>query len=383
MLTRRVFILCNLLSAALLGSVSDALLAAESGDNLGSTFQPLPLRRQLPRLRHFTLSPPYWVALRPAQFDPDGLVHSAIEIIDRESSDGYPQAIDLLSRAIDRYPNEPTAYFNRAVCRDITVDKRGAIADYTRFLTLCPEDAEAYCLRAVTARRPIELALADFERAIQLDNSYGFAFYARGIRRMDDACDAGGAVEDFSRALDRPAVGYDYFSVFLNRAVARFDIADFAGAVADCTEAAIRVQSVARSEFDAQFLRSMALTNRGLIYATSGNAKAAVVDLNAYLDEKPQLQDTHICIYRAYARIEVGDWIGARSDLELVRQVATEDIRSHSLFPQGYLLRSDALAGLGDRAGALADLQKAADLLSGFKNEVYRETLERIQELAE
>lgn len=389
MRTRRVLVIGSLVSAVLLSLAIEDLLAADISGLPELAFRPMPASKRPFPWRHYTLSPPYGVVLRQGQGEVRGIIHKAIR---RAGSQHWQQAIDLFSKAIDMARVEPEAYFNRAVCRDIVVDKGGAITDYTQFLELCPDDAEAYCLRGVPARRGIAESMADFDRAIQLDGEYGFAFYARGIRRMQDAGDPHGAVRDFTSALKCPAVGYEYIEAFTNRAVARFCTEDAVGAIDDCTEAVGLAGSTAHSRArrrygkrgerrEAEQLRNFALTNRGLMYAAIGNFSAAAADLNVALTDRFHLIHSDAYLQRAYVRTAVGDWVGARKDFESVRQAATKDILMYPEMPHVYQWRSDARAGLGDKVGALADLRERERLLSGFKNEYYYQNLERISEL--
>ncbi len=94
-------------------------------------------------------------------------------------------------------------YFNRAFEKYEAKDYSGAIADYDKAIELDPQNAFAYYNRG-TARKDkgdMDGAIADFNRAIELDPQDIFIYCLRGIVRKDKG-DMDGAIADFNRAIE-------------------------------------------------------------------------------------------------------------------------------------------------------------------------------------
>ena len=95
------------------------------------------------------------------------------------------------------------AYYNRGAAKIEKGDLDGAIADYNRAIELNPKDARAYYNRGIAKRAKGDLdgAIADFSRAIELDPKYAIAYNNRGIAK-DDKGDLDGAIADYNRAIE-------------------------------------------------------------------------------------------------------------------------------------------------------------------------------------
>jgi tetratricopeptide (TPR) repeat protein len=78
---------------------------------------------------------------------------------------------------------EATRYFNSANSRYNHGDISGAVADYNRAVELNPGYAKAYNNRAIvraSALKDMQGALRDFDRAIEIDPAYADAYLGRG-----------------------------------------------------------------------------------------------------------------------------------------------------------------------------------------------------------
>ncbi|MBT3362673.1 MAG: tetratricopeptide repeat protein [Chloroflexi bacterium] len=95
------------------------------------------------------------------------------------------------------------AYYNRAMSYSETEEETNAMADFEKAIELDPNHAGAYNGRGYTYYEMNDLtnAIADFERAIELDPSYTDAYYNRGISyyQMDDLTNA---MADFEKAIE-------------------------------------------------------------------------------------------------------------------------------------------------------------------------------------
>jgi tetratricopeptide (TPR) repeat protein len=101
--------------------------------------------------------------------------------------------VSRLDREITTNPNEPNNYNERAMLKDKLGDSQGALADYNRAIDLEPNFTTAYLHRGLFRANRLNFPLGaflDYNRAIELDPTYVKAYLNRGIlrcRKMNDA----------------------------------------------------------------------------------------------------------------------------------------------------------------------------------------------------
>jgi tetratricopeptide (TPR) repeat protein len=138
------------------------------------------------------------------------------------SQNPQPTATNYISSAIDKYRRQ---------------DFQGALADINRAIQLDPKNAQAYDVRGVfkaSELQDIQGALADYNRSIQLDPNYVGAYINRGNLKDDKLQDYQGALADYNRAIQIDPNA----NVFYNRGVLRYNkLQDFQGALADLDRA--------------------------------------------------------------------------------------------------------------------------------------------------
>lgn len=85
--------------------------------------------------------------------------------------ENYSQAITLLGKVINRYPDHIAAYRLRAEAFVAIKDYNSAIADYTKAIEIAPTDADLYTGRAAAHRAAgnLKAALQDLDAALLLD----------------------------------------------------------------------------------------------------------------------------------------------------------------------------------------------------------------------
>ena len=101
--------------------------------------------------------------------------------------------VSRLDREITTNPNEPNNYNERAMLKDKLGDSQGALADYNRAIDLEPNFTTAYLHRGLFRANRLNFSLGaflDYNRAIELDSTYVKAYLNRGILRCGKMNDA-------------------------------------------------------------------------------------------------------------------------------------------------------------------------------------------------
>ena len=122
-------------------------------------------------------------------------------VLIREGPD--PAAAEAhFSKAIERFPELPYSYLERAHFRMTTGNLRGALSDYNKALALNDSDADAWVNRGLVKDKLNDLkgAYQDFTQAIERRANYEKAWFCRGnvLSKMNRLQDA---LEDYSVAL--------------------------------------------------------------------------------------------------------------------------------------------------------------------------------------
>ena len=155
----------------------------------------------------------------------------------------FDKAIELFTRAIQSGQMEPRdlsrAHYSRGNAWLDKGDLKKAIADLNKALELDPDYANAYYTRgfAWDYAGERQKAIADFSKAIQLNPRDADAFFARG-NAWFDAGKAEAAIKDFSKVIEiRP----NSSAALYNRALAYDKQGDTDKALADA-QAALRLE---------------------------------------------------------------------------------------------------------------------------------------------
>jgi tetratricopeptide (TPR) repeat protein len=133
----------------------------------------------------------------------------------------YPEAIDHFSAAIDMEPENSEAFFLRGRAHYDCAAKLSVEA------TGQPPEAVPFLSEDVTEQ--MELAVADYTTALDLDPLYARAYNNRGNARATLG-DLEWAVEDYDRALELDgSLKLTYF----NRGVVHYQLFDYEASIAD------------------------------------------------------------------------------------------------------------------------------------------------------
>jgi tetratricopeptide (TPR) repeat protein len=268
----------------------------------------------------------------------------------------------------------PRLYVGRGLARDKEGDRAGAMADYNRAIELDPNYALAYHNRGNVRAKEGDLAgaMADYTLAIELDSNLAVSYHNRGLARAEEG-DRAGAMADYNRAIELDptlAPAYHY------RGLARAEEGDLAGAIADYTRAieldptlapAYHGRGTARAEEGdqagaiADYSRAIELDptlalayyNRGVARSKEGDRAGAIADYTRAIELDPTLAVAYN--NRGFARAEEGDLAGAIADYTRAIELDPNDALA-------YENRGAARVEEGDLAGAIADYSRAIEL---------------------
>jgi tetratricopeptide (TPR) repeat protein len=183
-------------------------------------------------------------------------------------------------------------------------DYKGSIADLEQAIQINPKYALAYFGLGFNrnALGDKKGAIADLDQAIRLDPKYAPAYVSRGFFRKELG-DKKGAIADYNIAISldpKNATAYG------NRGVTRHELVDPIGAIADYDQA-IRLDPKKASVYN----------NRGVsrnFFPGNGNKKGAIADYNIAISLDPK--NAMAYHNRGFARSQLGDKQGAIADLQ-------------------------------------------------------------------
>lgn len=325
----------------------------------------------------------------------------------------YSQALDLFRRAIEQDSSDSVSVYNRGQAYRNLGKYKEAIADYTRYLELAPDDPENYLVyhnRGVchNAEGDYSSAIADFDQALSQNSTYSQANLERGNayliraqsgdneRALSDANvyisananEAGGyilrgkaysalgktqdALNDMNKAIAIDPSGQNY----CERGRVFHESGQYDKAIGDYD----KVLSMNLNDGNTFY-------NRALSNKAREQYKAAIEDFDKSLTLIPN--DFWAILERGRSKVFVPDYRGALEDLsksididpdycvaryeraeinlklklpEAALQDLNTAISKGKAIPQWYALRALAQARLGDFNKAASDVQSADSL---------------------
>jgi serine/threonine-protein kinase len=279
----------------------------------------------------------------------------------------YPNALQDYQQALQLEPNNAYALNGRGNTKFAQKDYEGAIADYNQAIQSDPRFALAFVNRGnvKAALQETNAAIEDYSQAIRLNPQYEPAYVSRGIAKAA-INNYPGAINDYDQALRLNPQNAETLN---SRGVARFKLGDPSNAITDFT-AAIRLNP--QSAF--------AYCNRGEAKLKLKDAEGAIADCTETIRLDPQSSFAYSA--RGKAKHSIKRYQAAIDDYTQALQINAGWGNSDSP-ADTYYNRGSAKRELQDSAGAIEDLQKAADLFQqagdNQRVEAARRLLQKLQ----
>ncbi len=255
----------------------------------------------------------------------------------------FRDAVAALDAFVAAHPRDARALVLRGDAKADLGENADALKDYNSAIKIEPEYQYAYVTRCETrlALDDVTGALTDCDNAIRLDATDALAYEDRADVQFQREAYAL-ALSDYDRAVELGRSGTYVFAARCDteRLVGKRDLAK-----ADC-EKALAIDPKSRRGLWARSRLALVETRY-----TDG-----IADLNAYIAQNPKASDTAY-YFRGLAYNRISSYRLALEDLRTYVQRQPTD-------PDGYKERAVANYGVGDKGGALADLDVA---LRGYR----------------
>lgn len=170
--------------------------------------------------------------------------------------------------------NNASHYFKNGSAKFQLKDYKGAVNDMTKAIELNNKFKDAYYARAISygILGETDKASSDFDKVIQLDPTYKDAYMNRAYYVGEKTDDFKNALDDINKFIDLNRNGNNAFALN-NRGFIKFKLNDSDGAMHDIK------QSLALDSNN-----SFAYKNRALIFLSIDSIRLACADLNKALE---------------------------------------------------------------------------------------------------
>jgi tetratricopeptide (TPR) repeat protein len=306
----------------------------------------------------------------------------------------YPEALATIDKAIEIEPKDPLfyslkgdllfqlkqygvanvaytqglslkpvyyTYMQRGRSRFSAGDYQGAYADYDKAIAQQPNDYFSYIGRGTmnSTQGKSQAALEDFNQAIRFIPTASpykpLIYLSRGLLLFGNK-DLSGAIADWTSALDSSIPGKTDPSiiaqVYMGRALAYAQSKDLPKAIADLNQL-----------IELQPKNATAFYNRGEFYIQSSDPQRAILDLNQAIALQPDYADA--IQTRGLAKQTLKDFEGATVDFKKAEALLSATIAkdpNNINTATVYIRRANARLGMGNKQGAINDIQMVADL---------------------
>jgi lipoprotein NlpI len=245
------------------------------------------------------------------------------------------------TKYIELKPDDADAYVNRSFAKQAKGDSDGAIADCTKAIGLKPDDADGYNNRGIAkkAKGDLDGAIADYTKAIELKPDDADAYNNRAIAKKAKG-DLDGAIADYTKYIELKP---DDADAYHRRGCLRYDRRAWTEALVDFTKEA---------ELDAA--NDYAQFRLWLLRTRLGESESANQKLQSYLATRKPLKapDWALTVNRYL--------VGQLTEPEFLAAAKTADPKTEA----GQLCEAYFYAGskhlfAGDKAAATDYFQKS------------------------
>ncbi len=267
--------------------------------------------------------------------------------IARQNMREYDAAIADFEAGLKEQPENKSFLRSLAITYAMKKDYDRADSCFIHFAELFPNESSAYLNRAQMKMEQGDslIALQLLDKVIQLDRGSAYAYALRSMLQEQQGRHED-ALVDMNAAI---RLDPEQPSFYINRALIKYNLNEMNAAVEDYDLAL---------ELDPNSL--VGHYNRGLLRAQVGDRNRAVEDFSAVVSQEP---DNTFAIYnRAILRDELGDLEGAIEDYTLVFE------QHPNYFPVLYA-RSEVWRKLGNNAKSEEDYKRAFAVQNKLKSE--------------
>ena len=270
----------------------------------------------------------------------------------------WNNSISLWDDTLEKSPKAVVAWNNRGSTKDRAKDHKGAIEDFTRAILYKPDYKHAFYNRG-TARKDLaketkdtsllNLALSDFNMAIEIDENFVEAYHNRAMTQENHADFVRdsvrrkkmmlAALSDYDKTLE---IDDSYENAIVNRGVIKGKLGLLNDAIADFNMAI---------EKDPE--NASAYSNRGLAKDHAKNYEGAIADYNKAIEIDPEFITAFL--NRGIVNRKLGNFDNAVADFSKV--ISLDNKQSAA-----YYFRAMALLKLKKQKDACNDLNIAKNL---------------------
>ncbi len=235
----------------------------------------------------------------------------------QEAAGRFEGADSTYSRLLTYFPGYDAAYVGRAQLNLHRADTLAAVADLNKALEINANSVDALAMRAALNRRSPHAALADMEQAVKLRPDLTYLRINRAVARYN-VKDYGGALDDFDYVLEQEPLNY---TALFNRAMLRAEVKDNDRALLDLNRALQLKPDDVRAR-----------VNRALVLSQKRDWDAALADANAVVEAYPQMYAAYAL--RSQIHFDAGNSAEARADYERAMHIARSTAPSPDFDPE-------------------------------------------------
>lgn len=286
----------------------------------------------------------------------------------------FTEAIEVLNKVIQLYPDNVVAYYNRSLAKKSIGDINGAIEDITKVINQQPDDARAFFDRGNLYQTLDNntKAMEDYNEAIKLEPNEADYYSNRGFinYKLENYVDA---IQDFEVALRLNP--FDVFAHFyhgnINKANGNLNkaIEDYSEAI-NCFSKLQELQYEKHIDKDNELVKKViseqyefiiisSYLERAHIKSIQGEFDGANKDLNYLIENYPSDSVSLAYSNRGNLRLQKGDIDGSISDLKTAINLNPNNISAYYDLACGYSIANKIEL-------SLSALEKALELNNKF-----------------